>query len=392
MSGAVVSSFFKPSATSHPAPRAAGESCHAFFDRVEGAYWDEVREVADDFLNRVPRPAQRDIVGRWRSGDDASATSAWWEVYLHEWLIRSGFSVQVHEVQANGRAPDFRADRDGLTIYLEATGPGVSGEQRAKGNRQNDLFNQLNQVKNERYVLWIRHLNVGTKPIRFSDWRRKAEKWLGGLDDGGSDSSPDPLVLNEGDWAAVLVAFPRKGPVDPRLGPRSIGIYPMEGGVRDDVQYARRLLQSKRAAYGTLDGPLVIAAWVPGILHRPDEWRAALFGSIVSSYALDGSLESVRQEYDGLWGGGSEGWKDTHVGGVLIGLDPSFHTIGRSVPQWWAHPNGGLKDRDLSALAECYVSAPEAELAQPSQVTPSQFFGLPDPWPVAGDPWQRTQV
>lgn len=369
----------------------AGETCHTFFDRVEGAYWDEIREVADAFLNRVPKPAQGDIVGRWRSGDDAAATSAWWEVYLHEWLIRSGFTVQVHEVQANGRKPDFRAVRDGLTIYLEATGPGISGEQRAKGNRQNDLLNQFNQVKSDRFVLWIRRLDVGTAPIRFSDWRRRAERWLDGLDDSSPDFSLAPLVLTDGDWMAELVPFPRKGPVDPRLGPRAIGIYPMEGGVRDDVQYARRLVQSKRTAYGTLDAPLVIAVWAHSIFHRPDEWRAALFGSVVSSYALDGSLEGVRQEHDGLWGGGPEGWKDTHVGGVLIGLDPSFHTIGRSVPQWWAHPSGGLQNRDLSALAERYVNAPQAELAESPHVTPSQFFGLPDPWPAAANPWQTSK-
>lgn len=365
----------------------AGESCHAFFDRVEGEYWDEVRQVADEFLNRVPRPAHRDIVGRWRSGNDAAATSAWWEVYLHEWLVRSGFTVQLHEVQANGRAPDFRADRDDLTIYVEATGAGISGEQRAKGNRRNDLLKQLNQVKTDKYVLWVRRLDDGTTPIRFSGWRQKAEEWLAD----GLESPPDPLVLTEGDWMAELVAFPRKGPVDSRLGPRSIGIYPMEGGVRDDVQFARRLLQSKRRAYGTLDAPLVIAVWVHGMFHRPDEWRAALFGSIVSSYGPDGLLEGVHQEYDGLWGGGPQGWRDTHVGGVLIGLDPSFHTIGRSVPQWWAHPGGGLQTRALSALTESYVSAPEAELAESPNVTACQFFGLPDPWPATGTPWQRTQ-
>jgi hypothetical protein len=366
----------------------AGEPGHVFFDRVEGPFWDEVRQVADDFLSHVPKQAHKDIVERWRSGDDAAGTSAWWEVYLHEWLIRSGFAVELHEVQSNGRAPDFKAERDGLTIYVEATGPGVARTQRARGNRQEDLYKQLNQVRNDKYFLWIKRLEVGTAPIRYKGWRAAAERWLNGLGDADPEAPAEPLVLTTAGWEVELVAMPRRAPADPGLGPRSIGIYPMEGGVRDDVAAAKRLVRSKRTAYGDLDGPLVVAAWCQGIFFRPDEWRAALLGSIDSSYTANGTIETVRREYDGLWGGPGA-WKDTHVGGVLIGVDPSLHSITRSVPQWWAHPAGGLQDTQISALLEAYVDAPHAELAAPASVTPSEFFGLSDPWPAVEDPWSR---
>lgn len=86
-----MSSFFEPSDHKSPAPQQSGEPTYCFFDRVTGEYWDGVRQVADEFLNRIPKSAHNDIISRWRSNDDHEATSAWWEVYLHEWLIRSGY-------------------------------------------------------------------------------------------------------------------------------------------------------------------------------------------------------------------------------------------------------------------------------------------------------------
>lgn len=374
-----MSSFFKSSDQKSPAPQYSDEPTYCFFDRVTGDYWDEVRQVADEFLNRVPESARKDIISRWRSNDEREATSAWWEVYLHEWLIRSGFSVQVHEEQTNGTAPDFKATRNGLMFYLEATGPGLSKKVQADLNRKADFYKHLNQVKTQEHALWIKELIPGTGQIAFKKWREEIQRWIDEINRGSADLCSS-LLLEENGWCAEVAIWPRRTLPDPSFGPRAVAVYALEGGGYDSEGEFRKLVNSKRKKYGKLDAPLVIAIWGNEHLRHPRIWHNVLFGSMVGVVNSCGDVVSEPSN-DGLWGS-PETWKDQHIGGILVGLNPAFHYISHLVPCWIPHPGGALAPlSQLSPFATSYTLTSESEdfIVEPARQTPSQFFGLPDP-------------
>lgn len=385
-----MSSFFKSSDQKSPAPQYSGEPTYCFFDRVTGDYWDEVRQVADEFLNRVPESARKDIISRWRSNDEREATSAWWEVYLHEWLIRSGFSVQVHEEQTNGTAPDFKATRNGLVFYLEATGPGLSKKVQADLNRKADFYKHLNQVKTQEHALWVKKLVPGTGQIAFKKWREEIQKWIDEINRGSADLCSS-LLLEENGWRAEVAIWSRRTLPDPSFGPRAVAVYAPEGGGYDSEGEFRKLVNSKRKKYGKLDAPLVIAIWGNEHLRRPRIWHDVLFEAMVGVVNSCGDVVSEPSN-DGLWGSPAA-WRNQHVGGILVGLNPAFHYISRLTPRWIPHPGSTLTSSQqlLSPFAKSYTFTPESEdfIVEPARQTPSEFFGLPDPWPSVGDPWKH---
>ncbi|BCB78382.1 hypothetical protein GCM10022251_30340 [Phytohabitans flavus] len=53
--------------------------------------------------------------------DDRQVRGAFFELYLHERLLRIGYTVTCHPVlEGTSRRPDFLAERDGRSIYIEA--------------------------------------------------------------------------------------------------------------------------------------------------------------------------------------------------------------------------------------------------------------------------------
>src|SRR5437879_4767924 len=88
------------------------ESTFAFLNRVDSDFFGRVRETLEEWFDHLPDSGRADIRGRIRSGDDYELLGAFWELYLHEYLIRSGFSVELHPtIQGTSRKPDFRCQR-----------------------------------------------------------------------------------------------------------------------------------------------------------------------------------------------------------------------------------------------------------------------------------------
>ncbi|GLI03811.1 hypothetical protein Pa4123_90910 [Phytohabitans aurantiacus] len=120
-------------------PAAHGESQFRFFDRVSGSYWDQVRDLIEDWFARLCPDAQADVQGRLRSTDNRQSKGAFFELYLHECLLRMGYSVTCHpELDGTSRRPDFLAEKDGRRIYVEARSASPSNVTVVKSARVNE--------------------------------------------------------------------------------------------------------------------------------------------------------------------------------------------------------------------------------------------------------------
>src|SRR5690348_7563210 len=103
-------------------PAEHSESTFEFLNRIGEDFWQHPRALMPAWLNRVPGDKDyTDLRQRFRSRDDEQFRSAFLELYLHEALLRAGYSVAIHpSVAKSSQRPDFRAEREGQVLYMEA--------------------------------------------------------------------------------------------------------------------------------------------------------------------------------------------------------------------------------------------------------------------------------
>ena len=104
-------------------------------------------------------------------------------MYLHECLLRMGYSVACHpELEGTSRRPDFLAEKDGRSVYVEARSTSISDVAVRKSARVNAVYESLDRLDSPNYFHWIEVAKQGDEPLRARPLRRRLEKWLAGLD------------------------------------------------------------------------------------------------------------------------------------------------------------------------------------------------------------------
>ncbi len=90
----------------------------------------------------------------------AGGESAFWELYLHEAYLRSGYAVTIHPPLAGtGRHPDFLVEGQGTRFYLEA----VQACATADETRQNKLLEDVHRLLD---AIRVTVNGSGTRPKR----------------------------------------------------------------------------------------------------------------------------------------------------------------------------------------------------------------------------------
>src|SRR4051794_5664303 len=75
-------------------PSSGFESMFAFLDRVESAYFAQVRVELNRWFARYPTQHRPEL--RARLEDDENEFAAFWELLLHEVYVAAGYSVEIH--------------------------------------------------------------------------------------------------------------------------------------------------------------------------------------------------------------------------------------------------------------------------------------------------------
>ena len=373
-------------------PSGHSESQWHFFDRVAGAYWDQVRDLlAGWFDNLRDDETQKSIRGRMRSGDNADFRSAFAELYVHETLIRSGYAVTYEpSIPGSSRRPDFLAERENDSLIVEVTTRATLENDRAGAKREAALHDALNSTPTENFFLDFDVDARGPGDIGARPLKKALVTWMKTLD---PDAVATSLSNHEYDavpkfnfsrdgWEIVFRAFPvakdRRGPDSNR---RAIGM--SGGGVRvvNDREIIRKALSDKTHAYGSLDRPFVIALALD-TFDRDEETEAALYGgpTVELAVAPDGSwVQSAGREADGYWTR-PDAVGRSQVSGLLI-LPGSPLGIAKSSPTLWSHPNPDREVPTLPSWAKMRVVGGLLERSD-AQIQPWQFFGLEEDWPV----------
>lgn len=381
-----------------PSPASHGDSHARFLDRVSGDYWDQVRGLIEDWFSRFCPDAQADVRGRLQSKDDRQSKGAFFELYLHECLLRMGYTVTCHpELEGTSRRPDFLAEKGGRSIYVEARSASSSDVAAGKAARVNALYESLDKLDSPNFFLWIDVVKQGEAPLRARPLRGRLETWLAELD-------PDEHTLEawkrrvdlpgyaheDAGWKIDFRAFPKSPEACGREGARPLGIF--GGGAAQWVQDEEeivRALTDKGSVYGLLDAPFVVAVASSSVSLDDDDVLNALYGTEVVEFRTyaDGTEDTAKaRKADGYWYRGDH-WDHRGVSAVLVvkNLHPAF--VGEQQHTIWEHPDPEFAADGFSMWRRSVVEDGVMTFVDPEH-SQAKWFGVGDPWPV-GEPFPR---
>lgn len=382
-----------------PSPAGHRESRSEFINRVAGPFWDQVRVLIEEWFSRLCPGARADVRGRLRSRDNRQSNGAFFELYLHECLLRMGYTVTCHpEVEGTSRRPDFLAEKDGSAVYVEARSASSSDVVVGADARVNTLYESLDKINSPDFLLWIDVERQGGGLLRAGPLRSELGKWLKGLnpdayEDRGNGRRDFPCLPYEANgWRIQFHALPKSPKARGKEGVRPLGIF---GGGRafpgQDKQGIKNALSNKGSAYGPLGAPYVVAVASSSITTDDYDVKNALYGTeallVTTGPGGETYPAALARSPDGYWYKGDH-WAHRHVSAVLVvkQLHPAF--VGTQQHTIWEHPEPERRVPPLPMWRRSTVDSHGAmHFVDPAR-TPTEWFGLTDPWPI-GEPFPR---
>jgi hypothetical protein len=150
-------------------PALFAEPGFTYLNRSARLSLDRVRAVLEDWFEHYPAPHQADLRGRFRSGKDRQHCSAFFELLLHELLLRRGCCVEVHPQTGKDapKRPDFLVESpDGELFYLEAVlATAESAEAAAARSRMNDVYDALNRLHSPDFFIGMNVHGAPEAPV-----------------------------------------------------------------------------------------------------------------------------------------------------------------------------------------------------------------------------------
>lgn len=310
-----------------PAPCREGEDSFSFLNRVDTAFWAQVRDLLESFFRRYPAEHSESLRRDFRARLPGRHYAAWWELYLHELFLRLGYEITIHPaIDGTERKPDFGLRRNNSNLLVEASVvfSGIAGGEEETGAAPSWMLAAFEDLKNPNFFVSIHEITArGDEQLKRTEITSPIQVWLASLD-------PDQVAIE-------LEAWPVKPAARGRPGHRVLGSGPAMGGWVDDMGQLESKLKVKAGRYGRPEVPYVIAVLsLSGFMERLDV-EQALFGreAVVIADPKD-SGRLIRQE-NGFWFRGGEPI-NTRVSAVLMGVGLQPWSITRAAPELWINP------------------------------------------------------
>lgn len=289
-------------------PAKPGETQFSYLNRSSRIEAERIRALIEDWIARYPEQHRAALITRLRSTIDGAHLSAFFELALHELLLRTGHKIIDVEPPApnSPNRPDFLVESpDGQSFYLEAVvSMGESRETAAANARLNDAVRIVDEADAKLHFLDLQIEGKPGQQVSLGRLRRALAAWISGLPMTEDAKDAPPFVYEEHGMKLTVGAFLRR---TPRTDPgRAIGIRGVEAYWATPGEGIRESVEKKASRYGDFDIPYVVAVNAMGNHQDEEDAIDAMFGSpcVVIRRYDDGRTEHRdSRDSDGVWRG-----------------------------------------------------------------------------------------
>ncbi|MGO9119175.1 MAG: hypothetical protein ACLQPD_16405 [Desulfomonilaceae bacterium] len=368
------------------------ESHYSYLNRIAWIEASTIRGVLQDWFSRYPTSEKKRFLSRFCTDDDISFLSSFFELYLHELLLRLNYTVELETLSSSGKRPDFLVrSADGNEFFMEAVlATGMSDEEIAAEKRKNIVYGSLEKIESPDFFICMNISGNPTEPPSGKKLRKKISLWLESLNyedllakliNEGKSAMPK-LGYSEKGWNIEFYVLPKQS-ARGKTGIRPVGLKFFGFRFRDTRTAIRDAITRKATRYGELGNPYVVAV---NSLQWPIDQIAimeALFGKEVWSVPRTGfeGEPEMRRRPDGAWTC-EKGPQNTRVSAVLLGVSIHPWTMVDDKGDLllchnpWAQFNCNGKITELSELVYRGDS-----MWKKSGIHPRVILGLPAKWP-----------
>jgi hypothetical protein len=359
-----------------------GEPHFSYLNRSARPTFATIRATLDEWFRRVrvPLARQNALRQRFRSLNNNQHDSAFFELVLHEMLLRLGCTV-VWEPAIGDRStrPDFLVQTpDGQHFYLEATVvTGKSAEEAAAEARMDEVYN-ANRLDSPNFFIGVRISGAPRSPVPAKRIRGFLAHRLAELDPDKANGWPQWRFKHDG-WIVDFFPIPKRAEARGRPGIRPLAMFYQTDVKFDIVKHVRKAIRTKSSRYGQLDLPYLIAVNVLEAFREKDVCNA-LFGELTYQFDTASGAISGRRLPNGVW----SGQKHTRVSAVLIADDVHPYRAAQASVAIWHNPWAARPATGLLPLLTHYLPVNDQIQRQDGR-TLGDLLNLPAGWPGADD-------
>lgn len=375
------------------APKRALESDFCFLDRCSWPAAQRVRDFINDCLANYPAEELPELIARIRSGDDRAFRSGVFELFLHEYLQRLGFTLTSHPQLPSGATtkPDFLITcQDGSRFYLEAVSTSNrDGRNQAGEARIATTLQHLTDATHANFFVEV--ASTGYPDTQPSGRRLAADvvAWLDTLDADKIVGALEPhefdllpsMEWEHEDWVLTVTALPcspdARGRQRRLIGAQNFGVQWIDGWtpIRDAVR-------TKARRYGDLDLPLVVAVNVHSSRLDVIDEMQALFGQEQFIFNRDNLDAEPRMERarNGAWIGPT-GPRTKRCSGAWLFHDVTPYTVSRRKHTLYVNPWAHLQVPESLLMLVPRAEVVDNQMMRADGQVMGAILELPEDWP-----------
>ena len=252
----------------YDAPALHNEDKYHFFNRSARPASAHIREALENWFTHYPDNDKAELKARFQS----EFSSAFYELFIHELLLKIGCGVTVHPVASSRSStrPDFLARFPcGADVFVEAVlSKGESNEERNRHAQLNTLYDEINKIKSPNFFLTILSAKnpqgmqpSGRKIRSFLNERLKGlnpDEISEAVRKCGAKGAPT-WIFSDGSFELEVSPIPKPPESRGKPGHRLIGIEPGGGHWGGSAAALRGSITAKAKQHGRLNKPYVIA-------------------------------------------------------------------------------------------------------------------------------------
>lgn len=374
------------------------ESDFDYLNHSARKYCERMRSLLEEWLGHYPIDKREELIKRFRSSDDIGFKSVFFELYLHELLLRLGFKIEIHpQIEGESTHPEFLASLDTEPkFYLEATLSVGPIEEVAAEKRENIVYDTLDKMDSPNFFIGVKIEGLPKTPPPGSRWRSFLVKELFKLDPDelairlkrrGLESMPKWNMNHDG-WNVTFQPIPKSPQARGKERIRPLGLRFSGFSELKDHIYLRNAIRGKSTKYGKLNLPYIIAVNILSIFCNDMSITNALFGDegITVFRKGDGIFNhKPGRKHNGVWRG-PRGPQNTRVSGVMTFAYLAQRNIPKVNPILWHNPWAKRPlNPDIWPLPQRIVNKQTGipELKEGKRVV--EVFNLQEKWPIIDD-------